>query len=168
MMKRFLQQIVALALVSGAYAQSPFPCELSGGEGEPAMGGLSDIQIGQYHDNGAYFNILEVYQNVTLISARVYANESGPRTFALLSEDGEDVLVAEVFDVPDGWSTVEFNWQLDPGNYGLATLSNNPQLWRDDLNSDINYPYEIGNYGAITGTNIHGENEFNYYYFFTM
>jgi choice-of-anchor B domain-containing protein len=165
-MKRFLQQIVAFVIVSGAYAQSPFPCELSGGEGEPAMGGLSDIQIGQYHDNGAYFNILEAYQNVTLISARVYANESGPRTFALLSEDGEDVLVAEVFDVPDGWSTVEFNWQLDPGSYGLATLSNNPQLWRDDLNSDINYPYEIGNYGAITGTNIQGENEFNYYYFF--
>ena len=87
-MKIFLQQIVAFVIVSGAYAQSPFPCELSGGEGEPSMGGLSDIQIGQYHDNGAYFNILEVYQNVTLISARVYANESGPRTFALLSEDG--------------------------------------------------------------------------------
>ncbi|GEM_PF-257733 len=165
MIKFFLTASFSI-LTLGAIAQNPFPCEMSGGEGELATGGLSDIQIGQYHDNGAYFNILDIYQGATLVSARVYANGSGPRTFALLSEDGEDVLNAQVFEVTDGWSTIEFNWQLGAGSYGLATLSDNPQLWRDDLNSDIDYPYEIGDYGAITGTNIPGENEFNYYYFF--
>ena len=146
-------------------AQNPFPCELSGGEGDPATGGLSEMQIGQYHDNNGFFNLLELYQPVTLVSAKVFANGAGPRSFALLSPDG-DVLVAEIFDVPDGESIVEFNWEMGPGVVGLGTLSNNPQLWRDDLNSDINYPYPVGNYGAITGTNIVGENEFNYYYFF--
>ena len=148
-----------------AHTQSLYPCELSGGEGDPATGGLSETQVGQYHDNSNFFNILELYQPVTLVSAKVFANGAGPRTFALLSPDG-DVLMAEVFEVPDGESIVEFNWEAGPGTVGLGSLSGNPQLWRDDLNSDINYPYLIGDYGAITGTNIQGENEFNYYYFF--
>ena len=146
-------------------AQSPFPCELSGGEGDPATGGLSQIQVGQYHDNSNYFNIIELYQPVTLVSAKVFANGAGPRTLALFSPDG-DVLMTQVVDIPDGESTVEFDWNVGPGSLGLGCLSDNPQLWRDDLNSDINYPYEIGSYGAITGTNIQGDNEFNYYYFF--
>lgn len=148
-----------------AHTQSLYPCELSGGEGDPATGGLSETQVGQYHDNSNFFNILELYQPVTLVSAKVFANGAGPRTFALLSPDG-DVLMAEVFEVPDGESIVEFNWEAGPGTVGLGSLSGNPQLWRDDLNSDINYPYLIGDYGAITGTNIQGDNEFNYYYFF--
>jgi choice-of-anchor B domain-containing protein len=146
-------------------AQSPFPCELSGGEGDPASGGLSQTQVGQYHDNSNFFNIIELYQPVTLVSAKVFANGAGPRTLALFSPDG-DVLMTEVVDIPDGESIVEFGWDVGPGSVGLGSLSNDPQLWRDDLNSDINYPYEIGDYGAITGTNIQGDNEFNYYYFF--
>ena len=70
---------------------------------------------------------------------------------ALFSPEG-DVLMTEVVDIPDGESIVEFGWDAGPGTVGLGSLSNNPQLWRDDLNSDINYPYEIGDYGAITGT----------------
>ncbi|MFZ8835505.1 MAG: choice-of-anchor B family protein [Flavobacteriales bacterium] len=169
-MKQIMKTLLALSLMSCAWigsitAQSPFPCQLSGGEGEPAMGGLSDMQVGQYHDNSNFFNIIDLYEPVTLVSAKVFANGAGPRTIALFSPDG-DVLMAEVFDIPDGESIVEINWDMGPGTVGLGSLSNNPQLWRDDLNSEINYPYPIGDYGAITGTNIQGDNEFNYYYFF--
>ncbi len=165
MTARFLILCGALFFGSSSWSQSPFPCELSGGEGDPATGGLSDTQEGQYHDNSNFFNILDLYEPVTLVSAKVFANGGGPRTFALFSLDG-DVLQAEVFDVPDGESIVEFNWTMGPGVVGLGCLSGDPQLWRDDLNSDINYPYAIGEYGAITGTSIQGDNEFNYYYFF--
>ena len=147
------------------FAQNPFPCELSGGEGDPATGGESATQEGQFHDNSAYFNIIEINEPVTLVSAKVFANGPGPRTLAILSTEG-DPLTFEVFDLPDGESIVEFNWDLGPGSYGFGSLSNNPQLWRDDLNSDLNYPYPLGDYGAITGTSIQGDNEFNYYYFF--
>ena len=111
------------------------------------------------------FNIIEINEPVTLVSAKVFANGPGPRTLAILSAEG-DPLTFDVFDLPDGESIVEFNWDLGPGSYGFGSLSNNPQLWRDDLNSDINYPYPLGDYGAITGTSIQGDNEFNYYYFF--
>jgi choice-of-anchor B domain-containing protein len=148
-----------------SWGQNPFPCELSGGEGEPAMGGLSEMQSGQYHDNSGYYNVFEFYEPVTIVSAKVFANGSGPRSLALFSM-GNDVLQTLVVDIPDGESTVELGWAAGPGSFGLGSISNNPQLWRDDLDSDINYPYAIGEYGAITGTNIQGDNEFNYYYFF--
>ncbi len=164
-MRIILSLAAALCTGFALNAQSPFPCELSGGEGDPATGGLSQTQVGQYHDNSNFFNIIELYQPVTLVSAKVFANGAGPRTLALFSPDG-DVLMTQVVDIPDGESIVEFDWEMGPGSVGLGSLSNDPQLWRDDLNSDINYPYEIGSYGAITGTNIQGDNEFNYYYFF--
>ena len=164
-MRILLSLSAAFCTAFALNAQSPFPCELSGGEGDPATGGLSQTQVGQYHDNSNFFNIIELYQPVTLVSAKVFANGAGPRTVALFSPDG-DVLMTQVVDIPDGESIVEFGWDVGPGSVGLGSLSNNPQLWRDDLNSDINYPYEIGDYGAITGTNIQGDNEFNYYYFF--
>ena len=164
-MRIILSLAAAICTAFAVNAQSPFPCELSGGEGDPATGGLSQTQVGQYHDNSNFFNIIELYQPVTLVSAKVFANGAGPRTLALFSPEG-DVLMTEVVDIPDGESIVEFGWDVGPGTVGLGSLSNNPQLWRDDLNSDINYPYEIGDYGAITGTSIQGENEFNYYYFF--
>ena len=164
-MRIILTLAAAICTAFAVNAQSPFPCELSGGEGDPATGGLSQTQVGQYHDNSNFFNIIELYQPVTLVSAKVFANGAGPRTLALFSPDG-DVLMTEVVDIPDGESIVEFGWDVGPGTVGLGSLSNNPQLWRDDLNSDINYPYEIGDYGAITGTSIQGDNEFNYYYFF--
>ena len=164
-MRIILTLAAAIFAAFALNAQSPFPCELSGGEGDLATGGLSETQVGQYHDNSNFFNIIELYQPVTLVSAKVFANGAGPRTLALFSPDG-DVLMTEVVDIPDGESIVEFGWDVGPGSVGLGSLSNDPQLWRDDLNSDINYPYEIGNYGAITGTNIQGDNEFNYYYFF--
>ena len=167
-----LKQLYSLSFLCAAlcsstllFGQSPFPCELSGGEGEPATGGPSDIQSGQYHDNGAYFNLLDFYEPVTIVSAKVFANGGGPRSLAVFSMGG-DVQQTLVVDIPDGESTVELGWEVGPGTIGLGTISNNPQLWRDDLNSDINFPYLIGDYGAITGTNIQGDNEFNYYYFF--
>ena len=157
--------VLSLCCFTQSFAQNPFPCELSGGEGAPATGGLSTTQEGQYHDNSGYFNILQINEPVTLVSAKVFANGPGPRTLAILSIEG-DPLLFEVFDLPDGESIVEFGWDLGPGSYGFGSMSNNPQLWRDDANSDVNFPYEIGDYGAITGTSVQGQNEFNYYYFF--
>ncbi|MGY8940797.1 MAG: choice-of-anchor B family protein [Flavobacteriales bacterium] len=162
---RFVSVLSLLFIFHATQAQNPFPCELSGGEGDPATGGLSDMQIGQYHDNSNNYNFYEFYEPVTLVSAKVFANGAGPRSLALFSSGG-DILQTGVYDLPDGESIVEFGWDVGPGVVGLGSISNNPQLWRDDLNSDINFPYSIGEFGAITGTSINGQNEFNYYYFF--
>ena len=50
--------------------------------------------------------------------------------------------------------------------YGLRRTDDNPQLWRDGIGSDPDYPYALGDFGAITGTSVNGANSQNYYYFF--
>ena len=50
--------------------------------------------------------------------------------------------------------------------YGLRSTDDNPQLWRDGIGSDPDYPYALGDFGAITGTSVNGANSQNYYYFF--
>jgi choice-of-anchor B domain-containing protein len=157
---------LAAALIISSAAVAQFPCELSGGDGEPANGGPTATQSGQYHDNSNYHLKFEVYEACVLNSVRVFANGSDQRSIALLSPGG-DVLQAEVFDIPDGESVVELGWTLSPGSgFGLASLSSNPQLWRDDLDAALSYPYAIGDYASITGSSVSGDNEFNYYYFF--
>ena len=112
---KFLVFALSLWLSLVGFAQNPFPCELSGGEGDPATGGESATQEGQFHDNSAYFNIIEINEPVTLVSAKVFANGPGPRTLAILSTEG-DPLTFDVFDLPDGESIVEFNWDLGPAH----------------------------------------------------
>lgn len=156
--------LVASVMGSAAFAQ--FPCALSGGEGEPATGGPTEIQTGQFHDNSNFHLVFEVNEPCVLQSVKVFANGADQRSIALLSPAG-DILQAEVFDIPDGESVVELGWTLSPGEgFGLASLSNNPQLWRDDANSTLAYPYAIGDFASITGSSVTGDNEFNFYYFF--
>ena len=85
--------VLSLCCFIQGFAQNPFPCELSGGEGAPATGGLSTTQEGQYHDNSGYFNILQINEPVTLVSAKVFANGPGPRTLAILSIEGDPSVV---------------------------------------------------------------------------
>ena len=68
-MRNILYLAAAFCIAFAVNAQSPFPCELSGDGGDPATGGLSQTHVGQYHDNSNYFNIIELYQPVTWVSA---------------------------------------------------------------------------------------------------
>ena len=60
--------LLGLSLSLIGFAQNPFPCELSGGEGDPATGGESATQEGQFHDNSAYFNIIEINEGEIVIT----------------------------------------------------------------------------------------------------
>ena len=63
--------LVASVMGSAAFAQ--FPCALSGGEGEPAMGGPTEIQTGQFHDNSNFHLVFEVNEPCVLQSVKVFA-----------------------------------------------------------------------------------------------
>jgi len=155
-----------LCWASAVSAQGPFPCALSGGGGEPASGGPTAIQTGQYHDNNSFYLTFDVTEACTLTSVRVFANGAGNRSIALVNSSG-DVLQAFPVMVPDGESVVELNLPLSPGTgYGLQCLSTNPQLWRDAPPSALTYPYAVGSAVTITGTNVQGNNSLGYYYFF--
>ena len=125
-----------------------------------------DEENGQHHTNGGFWLVFDAYQGMTIESVRVYANEGGNRTIALVNDNGTE-LESVTVNVPDGESVVELGFFVPTGtDYGLRCTDDNPQLWRDGIGSNPEYPFALGDFGAITGTSVNGANSLNYYYFF--
>ena len=137
-------------------------------DGTSATGAKADRDLdnGQYHQNNGFWLVFDAYQNMTLESVKVYANGLGARTVALVAADGSTVQ-ASTINMQDGENTIDLNFFVPAGEeYGLRVSSDNPQLWRDGIGSNPDYPFALGDFGAITGTSVNGANSQNYYYFF--
>ena len=103
---------------------------------------------------------------MTIESVKVYANGAGTREIALVDANGT-VLESTTVDLPEGESTVDLGFYVVAGEgFGLRSLDDNPQLWRDGIGSEQTYPYALGDFGEITGTSVNGANGQNYYYFY--
>ena len=127
-------------------------------------GELTNQPQGGYHNNGARWLEFDVHQDIRLNSVTLFANGNAPRSFELIDEFGE-VLESTTVMVEDGEFVLELDWDIAPGiNYGLRCTSGNPQLWREGTDSDLNYPYEIGD--LLTVTNSTAGPSLLYYYFF--
>ena len=67
--------------------------------------------------------------------------------------------------VEAGTFVLDLNWDIEPGmNYGLRCTTEDPQLWREGNNSQLSYPYEVGD--LLTITNSTAGPSLDYYYFF--
>lgn len=132
-----------------------------------ANGGKEEnTEPGQYHDNSANGLVFSLDSDMVIKDVTVFANGEDERTIAVY-DSSNNMIVSETFLIPDGESVVELNFTIPAGDdYVINTTDDNPQLWRDAANSGVSFPYELGDFGAITGTTINGANEFNYYYFF--
>lgn len=140
----------------------------SANPGTEGTGGkdVRDDENGQHHQNSGFWLVFDAYQNLNLESVKVYANQEGNRTIALVNANGTE-LESVTVNVPDGESVVELGFFVPAGaGYGLRSTDDNPQLWRDGIGSDPDYPYALSDFGAITGTSVNGGNALNYYYFF--
>ena len=125
-----------------------------------------DLDNGQFHQNNGFWLVFDAYQNMTIESVKVYADGLGARTVALVAADGSTVQASTV-NMQDGENTIDLNFFVPAGEgYGLRVSSDAPQLWRDGIGSNPEYPYALGDVGAITGTSVNGANSQNYYYFF--
>ena len=125
-----------------------------------------DEENGQHHTNSGFWLVFDAYQGLTIESVKVFANEAGNRTIALVDDNGIE-LESVTVNVPDGESVVDLGFYVPTGEgYGLRSTDDNPQLWRDGIGSNPEYPFALGDFGAITGTSVNGANSLNYYYFF--
>jgi hypothetical protein len=122
---------------------------------------------GAYHTNSDNYQFFEAYEPFVLRSVKVFANGAGNRTVRVIDRSNGSTVVQQVIDIPDGESRIELDFEIPgAGQYGLRTVGGNPQLWRDGLGSDQNYPYALGTVGAITSSRVGGNNATAYYYFF--
>ncbi len=134
---------------------------------ETAMGGSSQQDDGQYHDNSNYWLRFDAYEDIIIQSVKVFANGEGDRTVAVIDGAG-NVLDEITVNIPDGESVVELGLEAPAGNgLGLRSVGNNPQLWRDGQGSNLAYPFELGDLATITSSSVNNPNNAtNYYYFF--
>ena len=140
----------------------------SANPGTEGTGGkdVRDEENGQYHQNGGFWLVFDAYQSLTIESVKTYANGLGTRIVTLVDANGATIQSSTV-NMQDGENTVALNFFVPAGEgYGLRVSSDNPQLWRDGIGSDPDYPYALSDFGAITGTSVNGGNALNYYYFF--
>jgi hypothetical protein len=134
---------------------------------ETASGGATQQDEGQYHNNSNYWLRFDAYEDIIIQSVKVFAEEAGERTVAVI-DGAETVLDQVTVMVPEGESVIELGLEAPTGNgLGLRTLDGNPQLWRDGQGSDLAYPFELGTLATITSSSVNNPNNAtNYYYFF--
>ncbi len=124
------------------------------------VGALDNSGSGSMHSGGQAL-VFNVMKKLTLKSVKVYADGADTRTFELWDAVGGLVHTTTVM-VPDGESRVTLNWEIPMGNDYEMTINNDgvTDLFRN--NAGVNYPYEIADTIAITGSTAGS----NYYYYF--
>ncbi|MBP7408497.1 MAG: VCBS repeat-containing protein [Flavobacteriales bacterium] len=128
---------------------------------------LQTAAPGQYHNNADNYLFFTATEAFTIVSVKVYANNAGNRTVALINRSNGATLATSTINIPAGESRITLDFAVpDAGDYGLRVVGGNPQLWRDGTGSNPAYPYALGTVGSITSSSVAGANATAYYYFF--
>ena len=130
-----------------------------------ASGGPVDNSIGNASVPGGqdHYLVFDVNQACTLKSVKVYAQGAGNRTIQHKNSAGT-VITQLVVNVPDGMSVVNLNFPLTVGTgFRLGVdATQTVNLLRN--NGGATFPYSVGSYADITGTDV--TNQPTYYYYF--
>jgi bacillolysin len=131
----------------------------------PTNGAALDSTIG----TGGYLNfshylIFDALDGFTLQSVDVYAPGAGPRTIELQDASGNTLQSFTANITHAGKTTVPLNFHVPAGTaYQLAATGTTINLFRN--NAGANFPFTIGSFASITGTDVSASNP-KYYYFF--
>lgn len=108
------------------------------------------------------WNLFDVHESTVLKSVKVYAQGTADRTIELVSSTGT-VLETTTVNIPDGEQKVVLNFSLTPGADYYLRLNGTANLYRST--TGVSYPYNIGNFLTITGTNGTAS---DYYFFYDL
>lgn len=134
--------------------------------GANATGGKLENGDGQYHDNSNYWLLFDAHEDIVIESVKVYADGEDERTIRVIDELNQTIDEITVL-IPDGESIVTINLEVPQGTgYGLRSVGDDPQMWRDSSDDDLPFPYEFDGLATLTASSVNGNNWNNYYYFF--
>jgi hypothetical protein len=133
-------------VIDGGAIQAGGKIGLDGNGGLPSTGG---------------YNIFNTWESFTLLSVTVEAFDAGVRDIELVDLTTDVVIASLSIDIPVGEQVIDLNFEIPVGdNFGIRCLQNN--LFRNNDFGTVNYPYDIGDVGLMTGS-LFGE---QYYYYF--
>lgn len=120
----------------------------------------NSIGAGAYHPNPAFL-LFDVASPIEFISAIVYANSSGNRTFSLYDNYGT-LMESKTVNLTSGVQRVFFNFKIPVGqNYRIGVFSGTVDLYRNS--GGVSFPYS-DNLNRIHITQGSAQNH-SYYYF---
>ncbi|MBS1652048.1 MAG: M4 family metallopeptidase [Bacteroidetes bacterium] len=134
----------------------------------PSFGGIPSYSAtgtsGAYLTNPAQYLIFDVTQPCVIMSALVYAQTAGSRTFEVRDSMG-NVLNSFSQNLSIGVNTVNINTSMNPGlSYQLGmNAASTCSLYR--TNSGVAYPYNIASCVTLKNSSA-GSNPLTYYYWF--
>lgn len=137
--------------------------------GATAYGAKTDRDAvnGQYFNNTGVYNLFTAFEDMVLVSVKVYASGASNRTIAVVDETNGNVIAQGTYAVPDGESRVDLNFEVPQGGpYGLRILTGTAQLWRDGNGAAFAFPYALGTLGEVYATNAGAPNTYNRWYYF--
>jgi PKD repeat protein len=125
-------------------------------EDNKGVGGYFNFSI----DRAVYF---DAFEDLTILSAKVYANGTAARTITLKNSGGT-VLDSRTINIPDGESIIDLNFEVPQGNdYAIhVSLSNNLSYTGDYDGPNVGYPFTISDLISFTGNNYSD----SFWYFF--
>ncbi|MCK9255339.1 MAG: DUF2817 domain-containing protein [Bacteroidales bacterium] len=138
--------------------------------GEEYNGGKLNYQTGGAYvsDNSDNYLVFDCFENCSLHSVKVYANEDGNRTIYLKNSLGLVLNSKEIF-IENGEQTIVLDFELTQGeNYRLG-CNPDAKLFRDysGLFSNLDYPFNINNIISIKRSNtVWWGDEIKYYPYF--
>lgn len=135
-----------------------------GGEGQ---GGLEEwTDNGQYHFNSGFYLMFDAHQDMIIDEVTIFTENEGDRTIGVQDSFG-NVIAQGTFTVPAGEQVVQLGFAVPEGtDYALRSLDDDPEMWRDESEEDLAFPFELGEVATITTTNVNSDNWNNYWYFF--
>ncbi|MGV9013878.1 MAG: FG-GAP-like repeat-containing protein [Flavobacteriales bacterium] len=139
-------------------------------EAAPAMtdtihGGMEAPTANAPEEGGAqFFPIFECYSPFVLKSVLVHAQFAGIRTVALVNYPSNITISSADYNLPAGDSRIQLNMSIMPGTYGLRMVGDNIGMTYEYVDGD--YPYALGDVGAIISTTNGGSGATAYYEIF--
>lgn len=133
---------------------------------EVVSGGKETTSSGGFINSDSYGLKFDVFEPLVLETVNMRTASPGPRLVEL-SVPQLGVIDSAWVDLVEGWNTVALGFDLPVGSqYALSVSGEDISLWRDNVASELDYPYLLGDLAAITGSTIANSAELGYYYFF--
>ncbi|MBN2682116.1 MAG: PKD domain-containing protein [Bacteroidales bacterium] len=121
---------------------------------------------GNFNSNDLRGIFFDAYDFFTLETVKVYSNSAGTRTIEVLSGDGGSVIHTANVYVGAGEQVVSLGFNIEPySGYYLKVSGSLIDFFRINDGSP-DYPYTIPGLVSLTGSNVDGQEQDFYYYFF--
>ena len=124
-----------------------------------------------FNASGSYFTgdqylIFDAFVETRIVSAVIYAQNQCAVTFELRDNQG-NTIDDTTTSVNPGGQRINFNFDVPVGfNYELGISGINPGLYRNNDQSQINYPYDFGGLISITNSSAGANLGYPGYYYF--